>query len=40
MATVQAFIGDRLFFGQNPMFIEQLMELATEAEAARREGGD
>jgi hypothetical protein len=38
MATVQAFIADRLFFGQNPAFIQQLMELASEAEAARREG--
>lgn len=40
MATVQSFIADRLFFGQNPAFIEQLMELATEAEAARRDGKD
>jgi len=38
MATVQAFIADRLFFGQNPQFLEQLMDLASEAEAARREG--
>jgi hypothetical protein len=38
MATVQAFIADRLFFNQNPAFIEQLMELASEAEAAQREG--
>jgi hypothetical protein len=40
MATVQAFIADRLFFGQNPQFLEQLMELASEAEAARRGGQD
>ena len=40
MATVQSFIADRLFAGQNPRFLEQLMELASEAEAARREGQD
>ena len=40
MATVQAFIADRLFFGQNPQFLEQLMDLASEAEAARRPGQD
>jgi hypothetical protein len=40
MATVQAFIADRLFFGQNPQFLEQLTDLASEAEAARREGQD
>jgi hypothetical protein len=40
MATVQSFIADRLFFGQNPAFIEQLMDLASEADAARREGQD
>jgi hypothetical protein len=38
MATVQSFIADRLFFGQNPAFLEQLMDLASEADAARREG--
>jgi Ferritin-like domain len=38
MATVQAFIADGLFTGQNPQFLEQLMDLASEAEAARREG--
>jgi hypothetical protein len=37
MATVQSFIADRLFFGQNLQFLEQLMDLASEAEAARRE---
>ncbi|MCU1336731.1 MAG: hypothetical protein JWO19_2312 [Bryobacterales bacterium] len=37
MATVQAFIADGLFIGQNPAFLEQLMDLASEAEAARRE---
>jgi hypothetical protein len=36
MATVQAFIADGLFIGQNPQFLEQLMDLASEAEAARR----
>jgi ferritin-like protein len=40
MATVQSFIADGLFIGQNPQFLEQLMELASEAEAARREGQD
>jgi len=38
MATVQSFIDDGLFIGQNPAFIEQLRELAFEADAARREG--
>jgi hypothetical protein len=38
MATVQSFIDDRLFFGQNPAFIEQLMDLASQAEAADRPG--
>jgi hypothetical protein len=40
MATVQSFIADRLFIGQNPAFLEQLMDLASEADAARREGQD
>jgi hypothetical protein len=40
MATVQSFIADGLFIGQNPQFIEQLMELAAEADAAHREGQD
>jgi hypothetical protein len=40
IATVQSFIDDRLFFGQSPHFLEQLMELAAEAEAANREGLD
>ena len=40
MATVQSFIADGLFIGQNPQFLEQLKELASEAEAARREGQD
>jgi hypothetical protein len=40
MATVQSFIADRLFFGQNPVFLEQLMDLASEADAASREGQD
>src|SRR5260370_14207274 len=37
VATVQSFIADRLFVGQNPQFLEQLMELASEAEAANRQ---
>jgi hypothetical protein len=40
IATVQSFIADGLFFGQNPQFTEQLMELAFEAEVASREGGN
>jgi hypothetical protein len=40
IATVQSFIDDRLFFGQSPAFLEMLMELAAEAEAAQREGLD
>jgi hypothetical protein len=40
MATVKSFIADGLFIGQNPAFLEQLMDLASEAEAARREGQD
>ena len=40
MATVQSFIADRLFFGQAPAFLEQLKDLASEADAASREGQD
>ena len=40
MATVQSFIADGLFIGQDPAFLEQLMDLASEAEAARREVQD
>jgi Ferritin-like domain len=40
MATVRSFIADGLFIGQDPRFLEQLMELASEAEAARREVQD
>jgi hypothetical protein len=40
MATVQSFIADGLFIGQNQQFLEQLKDLASEAEAARREGLD
>ena len=40
MATVQSFVADGLFIGQDPRFLEQLMELASEAEAARREVQD
>jgi hypothetical protein len=35
-----SFIADGLFIGQNPQFLERLMELASEAEAARREVRD
>ena len=40
VATVKSFIADGLFIGQNPAFMEQLMDLASEAEAAHREGQD
>ena len=40
MATIQSFINDRLFIGQSPQFLEQLIELAAEAEAAQREVGE
>jgi hypothetical protein len=40
MATVQSFIADGLFIGQSPQFLEQLRDLASEAEAARREVQD
>src|SRR6202795_1192411 len=40
VATVQSFIADGLFIGQNPQFLEQLKDLASEADAARREGQD
>ena len=38
IATIKSFIDDRLFVGQDPAFIEQLLDLASEAEAAQREG--
>jgi hypothetical protein len=37
MAVVRSFIADGLFIGQNPQSVEQLMELATDVDAARRE---
>jgi hypothetical protein len=37
MGTVQSFIADGIFIGQNPQFLEQLMDLASEAEAASRD---
>ena len=40
MATVRSFIADGLFIGQDPHFLQQLMDLASEADAARREGQD
>jgi hypothetical protein len=40
MATVQSFIADGLFIGQSPQFLEQLMDLASEAESAQRQGQD
>jgi hypothetical protein len=38
VATIQSFIDDRLFFGQSPAFLEQVMDLAMAAEAVRRQG--
>jgi hypothetical protein len=37
VATINAFIQDRLFEGQSPAFLQTVMELAAEADAARRE---
>jgi hypothetical protein len=38
VATIKAFTDDGLFAGQPQAFLEQLMDLATEAEAAQRQG--
>jgi hypothetical protein len=35
-ATIMAFTADGLFHNQNPMFLEALMDLASDAEAAQR----
>lgn len=40
IAAIKSFIDDRLFVGQPQAFLEQLMDLASEAEAAQRKGGD
>lgn len=40
IAAVKSFIGDNLFVGQNPAFLEALMDLASEAESAQRRGDD
>jgi len=40
MATAKAFRDDGLFVGQVPAFFEALMDLASDAEAAKRDGGD
>lgn len=40
VATVKAFTADGLFVGQPPTFLDQLMNLAVEAEAARRHESD
>ena len=40
VATIQSFIDDRLFFGQTPAFLEQVMDLAMAAEAVRRQGAE
>src|SRR5258708_21771374 len=37
-AAIQSFINDGLFIGQPQAFLEQLMNLAMEAEAAHRQG--
>ena len=39
-AAITGFVNDGLFIGQPQMFIEQLMDLASEAEAAQRMGSD
>jgi len=38
IATVKAFMADNLFLHQSQMFIEMLMDLASDAEAAQRQG--
>jgi len=40
MATIQAFTADGLFLHQNPMFLEQLMDLASAADDVQRDGDD
>ncbi|MEO7141913.1 MAG: hypothetical protein ABI165_00245, partial [Bryobacteraceae bacterium] len=40
MAAVKGLTADNLFVGQTPAFFEAVMDLATEAEAAQREGFD
>ena len=40
VATVKAFIGDNLFVGQNPMFLEMFMDLANAAENVKHGEGD
>jgi hypothetical protein len=40
VATIKAFTADNLFVGQPPAFFEQLMDIATAAEAAQRHGED
>ena len=38
VATINSFIADGFFVGQQPAFIEQLLDLASEADAAQRQG--
>ncbi len=40
VATIKAFIADNLFANQNPMFLEQLMDLASAAENVQRGQSD
>lgn len=40
MAAVQGFIDDNLFHNQSPVFIEMLKDIASEAEAVKRQGDD
>jgi len=40
LATIQAFAADGLFLHQNPMFLEQLMDLASDADAVNRDNED
>jgi hypothetical protein len=38
MAAIKGFIDDNLFFHQSPVFLEALMDLASDAEAVQRQG--
>jgi hypothetical protein len=40
MATITSFINDGLFIGQPKAFLDQLKDLASEAEAAQRQGSE
>ena len=40
VATIESFTADGLFVGQSKKFLDRLMDMAAEADAARREGRD